>query len=413
MDVDEVALAEKFALLSPHLDERQRRLLAGAEARSLGRGGMTVVARTSGLSLPTVRKGMRELEQDTEPLAGARRPGGGRKSAVARDPGLPAALEQLVSPDARGDPESPLRWTTRSTRALSTALGERGHSASRNRVAELLHAAGYSLQGNRKTVEGRQHPDRDAQFGYINDLAARYLAAGLPVVSVDTKKKELVGDYKNAGEQWRPAGDPVKVGVHDFPDPAVGKAVPYGIYDIAANEGFVSVGSDGDTAAFAVQTLRRWWQVVGDDTYRGVRRLLVCADAGGSNGYRLRLWKTELARLAEQTGLKITVCHFPPGTSKWNKIEHRLFAQISSNWRGEPLTSHQVVVDLIGATTTQTGLTVRAERDPASYPRGIKVSDAELAAVRLQRHHFHGDWNYTVRPSPASIRTRNYTNVIP
>jgi hypothetical protein len=326
---------------------------------------------------------------------------------------LPAALERLVSPDTRGDPQSPLRWTTKSTRQLSAALREQGHVASRNRVAELLHAAGYSLQGNRKTVEGRQHPDRDAQFGYINDLAATYLAAGWPVVSVDTKKKELVGEYKNAGRQWRPAGDPVKVGVHDFPDPAVGKAVPYGVYDIAANEGFVAVGQDGDTAAFAVQTLRRWWQTVGADAYPGARRLLVCADAGGSNGYRLRLWKTELARLAEQTGLKITVCHFPPGTSKWNKIEHRLFAQISSNWRGEPLTSHQVVVDLIGATTTRTGLTVRAERDTATYPRGIKVSDAALAAVRLQRHHFHGDWNYTVRPSLTSVRIRNYTNVIP
>ncbi|CAN5824852.1 ISAzo13 family transposase [soil metagenome] len=408
-----MALAEKFALLSPHLDERQRRLWAGAEARALGRGGMMVVARTSGLSLPTVRKGMRELEAGGPPLAGVRRPGGGRKSAVARDPELPAALERLVSPDTRGDPESPLRWTTKSTRTLSAALGDQGHSASRNRVAELLHAAGYSLQGNRKTIEGRQHPDRDAQFGYINDLASRYLAAGLPVVSVDAKKKELVGDYKNAGRQWRPAGDPVEATVHDFPDPTVGKAVPYGVYDIAANQGFVAVGQDGDTAAFAVHTLRRWWQAVGDDAYPGARRLLVCADAGGSNGYRLRLFKTELARLAEQTALKITVCHFPPGTSKWNKIEHRLFSQITSNWRGEPLTSHQVVVDLIGATTTRTGLTIRAERDTGTYPRGTKVSDAELAAVRLQRHLFHGDWNYTVRPSPASVRTRNYTNVIP
>jgi hypothetical protein len=281
---------------------------------------------------------------------------------------------------------------------LSRALTEAGHPVSHTRVAELLHAANYSLQGNRKTIEGRQHPDRDAQFGYINDMAARFLTAGLPVVSVDTKKKELVGEYKNAGQQWRPERDPVKAKTHDFPDPAVGKAVPYGIYDIGANTGFVSVGKDGDTAQFAVQTLRRWWQTVGEGAYRGARRLLVCADAGGSNGYRLRLWKTELSRLAEETGLKITVCHFPPGTSKWNKIEHRLFSQITSNWRGEPLTSHEVVVELIGAITTQTGLTVRAERDTGTYPRGIKVSDAELAEVRLQRHHFHGDWNYTVRP---------------
>ena len=396
-------MAEKFAVLSPHLDERQRRLLAGAEARSLGRGGMTVVARAAGLSLPTVRKGMRELDEGSEPLDGARRPGGGRKSLVETDPELPEALDRLVSPDARGDPESPLRWTTKSTRTLSRALTEQGHPASRNRVAELLHAADYSLQGNRKTIEGRQHPDRDAQFVYINDLAALYLDRGWPVVSVDTKKKELVGEYANAGRQWRPAGDPATATVHDFPDPAVGKAVPYGVYDIAANAGFVSVGSDGDTAAFAVATLRRWWQRVGDSAYPRVRRLLVCADAGGSNGYRLRLWKTELAALAAETRLKITVCHFPPGTSKWNKIEHRLFAQISSNWRGEPLTSHQVVVDLIGATTTETGLRVHAERDPGHYPRGIKVSDAQLAAVRLQRHHFHGDWNYTVRPDPATL----------
>jgi len=397
---DEATLTEKFSVMWPHLDERQRRLLVGAEARSLGRGGMTAAARASGLSLPTVRKAMRELAGDAASLTGARRPGGGRKRLVAVDPQVPAVLERLVDPDTRGDPESPLRWTTKSTRQLSRALGAAGHPASRNRVAELLHAAGYSLQGNRKTIEGRQHPDRDAQFGYINRLAAVHLTAGWPVVSVDTKKKELVGEFQNTGRQWRPKGRPVKATVHDFPDPAVGKAVPYGVYDIGANEGFVSVGQDGDTAAFAVQTLRRWWQAVGQGAYPQARRLLVCADAGGSNGCRLRLWKVELGRLAEETGLKITVCHFPPGTSKWNKIEHRLFAQITSNWRGEPLTSHEVIVDLIGATTTETGLRVRAERDTGTYPRGIKVSDEQLAAVRLQRHHFHGDWNYTVRPRP-------------
>jgi hypothetical protein len=403
--VDERLLAEKFAAVWPHLDEQQRRLLAGAEARSLGHGGIVAVSRACGLSVPTVRKGITELDQDTVPLGRTRRPGGGRKPLTEHDPELAEVLESLVDPHTRGDPMRPLRWTTKSTRQLSRALGEAGHPASHTRVAELLHAADYSLQGNRKTVEGSQHPDRDAQFRYINDTAALYLAAGWPVVSVDTKKKELVGPYKNAGQQWRPKGQPHEVKVHDFIDKTKGKAVPYGVYDIARNEGWVSVGQDGDTATFAVQTLRRWWQSMGSDAYPGVRRLLVCADAGGSNGYRVRLWKVELAGLAEETGLKITVCHFPPGTSKWNKIEHRMWSAVTANWAGEPLVSHEVIVELIGATTTTAGLTVRAERDIGTYPRGIKVTKQQMAAVRLQRHRFHGDWNYTIRPSPPATRS--------
>ncbi len=399
MVVAEQALAEKFAVLWPHLNERQRRLLVGAEARALGRGGVSAVARAAGMSRPTVHKALTELTTPGAPTTRARRPGGGRKRAVVKDPGLRAALEQLVDPDTRGDPMSPLRWTTKSTRALAAALTAAGHPVSHVRVAELLHEAGYSLQGNAKTIEGRQHDDRDAQFRYLNEGVRGFLAAGDPVVSVDTKKKELVGEYKNGGREWQPAGRPVKVGVHDFPDPAVGKAIPYGIYDIGRDTGWVTVGSDHDTASFAVEALRRWWRAVGEGAYPTTRRLLVCADAGGSNGYRVRLWKLELARLAHETGLAITCCHFPPGTSKWNKIEHRLFAHISMNWRGRPLTSHDVVVELIGATTTRTGLSVRADRDPGTYPSGVKVSDAELASVPLTPHGFHGEWNYTISPN--------------
>jgi len=317
-----------------------------------------------------------------------------------KDPGLVGALETLVDPATRGDPVSPLRWTTKSTRQLAHTLTAGGHPVSHVRVGELLHDLGYSLQGNAKTVEGKQHPDRDAQFGHINDAARRYLKAGDPVISVDTKRKELVGEtpgYKNNGRDWQPQGAPVRVGVHDFPDPAMPKAVPYGIYDLAANTGWVTVGSDGDTAAFAVATLRRWWTQVGQGAYPNAKRLLINADAGGSNGYRVRLWKLELARLATDTGLAITVCHYPPGTSKWNRIEHRLFSAITSNWRGRPLTSHQVVVDLIGATTTRTGLRVHAEADTNTYPRGIKISDAQMAAIapQLKPNKFHGEWNYT------------------
>jgi hypothetical protein len=388
----------------PHLSERQRRLLLAAEARELGWGGVSAVARAAGVSRSTVTLAVAETQVSGAVAQGrSRRAGGGRKSAAVRDPGLVAALDALVDPVTRGDPESPLRWTCKSTRQLAAALTAAGHPVSERTTAALLHQSGYSLQANAKTTEGRQHPDRDAQFAHINDTARRYLKSGDPVISVDTKKKELVGEspgYKNNGRDWQPQGEPVEVGVHDFPDPAVPKAVPYGIYDLAANTGWVSVGCDGDTAAFAVETLRRWWRQVGHASYPKGRRLLVCADAGGSNGYRLRLWKVELAQLATEIAIPITVCHFPPGTSKWNKIEHRLFAHISMNWRGRPLTSHEVVVDLIGATTTRTGLTVHAEANTNSYPRGIKVTDKEMEAIRpqLKPNTFHGDWNYTLRP---------------
>ena len=406
MAAPELAVGEMVKVLAPHLDERQRRLLAGAGARVLGRGGLAAVVRVTGMSPNTVRKGRAELDQGATSSGRVRGPGGGRKRATDKDPRLLGALDDLVDPATRGDPESPLRWTTKSTRTLAGALAAQGHPVSHVRVGELLHTLGYSLQANAKVSEGKQHPDRDAQFRHINRTVRRFLGAGDPVISVDTKKKELVGadpGYKNAGREWQPTGEPVPVGVHDFPDPTVPKAVPYGIYDVAANAGWVSVGSDGDTASFAVATLRRWWTQVGATAYPKARRLLICADAGGSNGYRVRLWKLELSTLAAETDLAITVCHFPPGTSKWNKIEHRLFSAITANWRGRPLTSHQVVVELIGATTTRTGLTVHAEADTKAYPRGIKVSDGEMAAIgpRMKGHTFHGEWNYTIVPPSA------------
>lgn len=398
MTVDEDALAGKFEAVLPYLNEWQRRRLLGAEAVAIGRGGVAAVVRAAGVAAPTVRRGVAEL--DTPPAEDrVRRPGGGRKRVEETDSKILRALERLVDPHTRGDPMSPLRWTIRSTRTLADELTRQGHPVSHWTVARLLHEAGYSLQANAKTVEGKQHADRDAQFRYINDQAARFLRAGDPVVSVDTKKKELVGDFKNAGKTWRPAGQPAKVRVHDFQDKTLGKAIPYGVYDVGADAGWVSVGSDHDTAAFAVETLRRWWRGVGRRAYPKAKRLLVCADAGGSNGYRLRLWKLELGRLASETGLRITVCHFPPGTSKWNTIEHRLFSHISMNWRGQPLTSHEVVVELIGATKTRTGLRVRAKRDTGTYPDRIKVSDAELATVRVKPHEFHGEWNYTMQPA--------------
>ena len=402
MAVDERVLAQKFADLWPHLNERQRRLVVGAEAKALGRGGVTAAARAAGMSRPTVHKAVGELAEPPQGMTTqrSRRPGGGRKKAVDADPGLLGALDALVDPDSRGDPESPLRWTTKSMRKLAGALTEAGHPVSHVRVAEILHSLNYSLQVNAKTREGAQHPDRDGQFRYINYQFKARLAVGLPVLSVDTKKKELVGadpGYKMSGREWQPKGSPVEVGVHDFPDKVLGKAVPYGVYDVGANAAWVLVGSDADTAAFAVQALRPWWHSVGAEAYPAAGRLLVCADAGGSNSYRGRLWKTELAALAAETGL-ITVCHFPPGTSKWNKIEHRVFSAITMNWRGRPLTSHEVVVELIAATTTTTGLRVQAELDRESYPKGIRISDAELAAANVWGHPFHGEWNYDIPP---------------
>ncbi len=399
----------RITTLWPSLNERQRRLLLGVEARELGWGGVSTVAAAIGVSRSTVTNAVAELELPTQlPEGRSRRAGGGRKSAVEHDPGLLAALDALVDPQTRGDPQSALRWTCKSTRQLAAALTADGHAVSDRTVAALLHRSGYSLQANAKTTEGTQHPDRDGQFAHINTMVARYLTTGDPVISVDTKKKELVGEtprYKNNGRDWHPKGEPVRVGVHDFPDPAMAKAVPYGIYDLAANTGWVSVGRDGDTAAFAVETLRRWWHKVAQVSYPTGKRLLICADAGGSDGYRVRLWKVELAALATEIGRPITVCHFPPGTSKWNKIEHRLFAHISMNWRGRPLTSHEVIVNLIGATTTRTGLTVHAEANTNTYPRGIKVTKQEMDAIKpqLRPGTFHGDWNYTLHPRTTQV----------
>ena len=401
MVVTREMLAAKFESIFPHLDERQRRLLMGAEARALGHGGIRLVARAAGAGEATVALGVSELDSGAEPLRRARRPGGGRKRAADLDLGLRPALLALVEPQERGDPMSPLRWTTMSTRTLAAELTRQGHKVSADTVGGLLRQEGFSLQGNAKTVEGKQHPDRDAQFRYINEQVRGHLAAKDPVVSVDAKKKELVGAFKNGGREWRPKGEPAPVSTHDFPDRELGKAIPYGVYDLAANAGWVNVGTDHDTAAFAVESIRRWWNAAGRGDYPAARRLLITADAGGSNGYRTRAWKTELAALAAGTGLEITVCHFPPGTSKWNKIEHRLFSHITMNWRGRPLTSHEVILNSIAATTTRTGLTVRAGIDPGSYPTGNQISDAQMAAVPLARHRFHGDWNYTIHPRPA------------
>src|SRR5215467_5084788 len=397
--VDEV-LAAKFDLLLPHLDERQRRLLLGAEARVLGHGGIRRVARAAGAAEGTVSRGVAELEAGDVPLGRARRVGGGRKRLVDLDPGLRPALLALVEPDIRGDPMSPLRWTTKSTRKLADELGRQGWPISADTVADVLRAEGFSLQANAKTLEGSQHPDRDGQFRYLNEAARTFRDDGQPVISVDTKKKELVGAFANSGREWRPRGEPVAVNTHDFPGSADGKAVPYGIYDTTANTGWVNVGCDHDTAAFAVASIRRWWHAQGAHDYPQATQLLITADAGGSNGYRTRAWKTELATLATETGLAITVCHLPPGTSKWNAIEHRLFSHISTNWRGRPLSSHEVVVNTIAATTTRTGLRVHAALDTTSYPIGVRISDTQLATLPITRHAFHGDWNYTLHPRP-------------
>ncbi|MCL2734750.1 MAG: ISAzo13 family transposase, partial [Actinomycetia bacterium] len=347
-------LAAKFQAIFPHLDERQRRLLMGAEARSLGHGGIRLVARAAGVREATVSLGVSELDSGAEPLGRVRHPGGGRKRAADLDPGLLPALLALVEPDERGDPMSPLRWTVKSTRALAAELTAQGHKVSADTVGDLLKGEGFSLQGNVKTVEGKQHPDRDGQFRYINEQVKDHQGTGDPVISVDTKKKELVGEFSRAGRQWRPKGSPPAALVHDFPEDAAGKAVPYGVYDITADTGWVNVGTDHDTAAFAVESVRRWWNAAGKEDYPQARRLRVTAGAGGSNGYRTRAWKAELAALALETGLEVTVCHFPPGTSKWNKVEHRLFSHITMNWRGRPLTSHEVIVQTIAATTTRT-----------------------------------------------------------
>lgn len=391
-----------FDTVQPHLGEVQRRVVAGAMARALGRGGKSKVAASSGLARNTVIKAQAEVEAGIEPAKRQRPVGGGDRPAIVKQPGLLEALDALVHPDTRGNPMSPLRWTLKSTYQLASELGERGFRASAELVRRLLHQMGYSLQAPAKQNEGTAHPDRDGQFRYLNDLVAERLAAGEPVISVDTKKKELIGNYSNGGREWQPSGDPTRVNVHDFADRALGehaKAITYGIYDIGNDEGWVSVGDVADTAEFAVEAIRRWWNTTGRTRFPNATKLLITADAGGSNGYRVRAWKWHLAKLAAEAGLEITVCHYPPGTSKWNKIEHRLFSFISINWRGRPLTSIRTIVELISATTNTTGLTVQAVHDPNWYPTGVKISDHDYATIPLTAHDWHREWNYTIAQS--------------
>lgn len=405
MEVSEESLGEFFSVMGVVLDERQRRLLAGAAARMLGRGGVTLVARVSGMSRSTVTVGVKEIDGGVAVSERVRREGGGPPRLIDLDPTLLTDLDDMVEPESRGDPMSRLRWTLKSTRKLADALVAMGHQVSHMSVHGLLRQMDYRMHATVKTVEGVQHPDRNAQFEHINAAAKEFLAAGQPVVSVDCKKKELVGDtpgYKNGGRQWQPIGKPEKAGTHDFPDPDMPKAIPYGVYDIGKNEGWVSVGDDHDTASFAVNAIRRWWQTMGSVRYPKARRLMVTADAGGSNGYRNRLWKVELARLAAEIGLDIHVCHYPPGTSKWNKIEHRLFSFITMNWAGQTLTSYRTVVELITGTTTTTGLKVQAEWDQGYYPIGTQITDSQLANLPLKANKWHGDWNYTLaHPKPT------------
>jgi transposase len=401
-------IRRKFEVLGPVMDERMRRHWAAAEADELGWGGVSAVATATGLSRTTITAGLHELrhraaQPDAPVSPRTRRPGGGPKRLTERDPGLLPALEALVDPLTRGDPDSPLRWTCKSTRLLAEELTRQGHPIGPRSVAALLREAGYSLQANRKTREGSSHPDRNAQFEYINAQVDALQRRGQPVVSVDTKKKELVGDFKNGGREWQPAGQPEEVRVHDFQDRELGKAIPYGVYDITNNQGWVSVGIDHDTAQFATRSIRRWWEEMGAERFPRARELAITADGGGSNSYRSRLWKVALQGLADALRLRLRVLHFPPGTSKWNKVEHRLFCHITQNWRGKPLVSRQAIVSLIGTTTTRTGLIVRAALDTERYETGIKVSDEELAAVHLTPHDFHGDWNYSIKPRKQSL----------
>jgi transposase len=393
------SLARRWAVLRPYLDERQRRLLLGTEAVELGRGGVKAVAEATGAHPDTVARGVREIEGQPEPQRRVRAPGGGRKKLRETDPELAAQLKALVDPETRGDPMSLLVWTTKSTKNLASALTSTGHPVSDRTVARMLREQGFSLQANTKVSEGRQHADRDAQFRYLAEQVAQHAQAAQPVISVDAKKKELVGAFKNGGREYQPAGHPEQVNVHDFPDKDLGKAIPYGIYDVSANTGWVTVGTDHDTSAFAVATLRSWWNTLGRSRYPSAERLLICADGGGSNGSRVRAWKIELAAFAAETGLHVTVSHLPPGTSKWNKIEHRLFSQITMNWRGRPLHTHQIIIDLIANTTTATGLTVHCTLDTGQYPTGISYTDKQVKALPLHRHDFHGEWNYTILPS--------------
>lgn len=404
MATTEEAVAKRYELMSPFLDERTRRLFAGVEALAHGYGGREVVARATKLSRTTVLNGMTEVRTGAVPsdLVTVRRKGSGNRPIEETQPGIHGALELLVDPVTRGDPESPLRWTSKSTRTLARELGAQGFTVSQHTVGEMLATLGYSLQATRKTLEGESHPDRDAQFRHINDAAETFQANGQPVISVDTKKKELVGEFHNRGLEWQPAGAPVLTNSHDFPSMALGKAIPYGVYDVAANNAFVSVGLDHDTPVFAVNSIRAWWSTMGRAAYPKATELLVTADAGGSNGYRARLWKAQLQLLATDIGLAISVVHFPPGTSKWNKVEHRLFSHISLNWRGRPLEDHETVVQLIGSTKTGTGLSVKARLDRRKYSTGKTVSDAAMSALNLTHSEFHGEWNYTLHPNPIA-----------
>ena len=404
MVADDKDIQRRFRSLTPFLDERLRRLVAAAESGGIGYGGVSRVSRATGVSRRAISAGAKELRR-RKPLPGdetrrprIRRQGGGRKRASDKDPTLMTDLDRLVDPLTRGDPQSPLRWTCKSVRKLAEQLQQQGHPVSYQTVAELLRAMDYSLQANQKTLEGSRHADRDQQFAHINHKAQQYLRRQEPVISVDTKKKEFVGEFKNGGRERQPKGEPERVRVHDFEIPALGKVVPYGVYDVGRNVGWVSVGVDHDTAAFAAESIRRWWRWMGQPSYSQARRLLITAASGGGNGARVRLWKWELQKLADETELAITVCHFPPGTSKWNKIEHRLFSLISQNWRGKPLVSHEVIVNLIAATTTKTGLTLKSELALTRYPRGVKVSDSQMSEMRLRRDEFHGEWNYSILP---------------
>jgi len=401
-------IRSRYESLKSVMDERVTRLWAAGEAKALGRGGIAAVTKATGILGKRIRYGMRDLTtmRRSPPTESpreqrVRRPGAGRKPLTETDPTLVPDLESLVEPTTRGDPESPLRWTCKSVRRLAEELCSMGHQVGAQKVSELLHELRYSLQGTRKTREGSSHPDRNAQFEHINAQARSFQRAGEPVISVDTKKKELVGDFANRGKEWRPEGDPEQVRVHDFIDERLGKAIPYGVYDVGRNEGWVNVGIDHDTAEFAVESIRRWWRRMGQRAYPDASRLLVTADGGGSNGYRTRLWKLELQRFADESGLKVTVAHYPPGTSKWNKIEHRMFCHITQNWRGRPLESVETIVSLIGSTTTTTGLRIKAALDKNSYEKAIKVLDEELASLQLKPHRFHGDWNYTIHPTPS------------
>jgi len=401
-------IKQRFELLAPLLNEKQLRLYVAAEAMVLGRGGISLTSQATGISRPTITIGCKELVghevREGTSYTGTervRKEGGGRKRAVDVDDTLRSDLEGFIEPVTRGDPESPLRWTAKSVRNLADALKKKGHQTSHRMVAELLHEMGYSLQANRKTAEGSSHPDRNAQFEYIHNKVKEFQSCSQPVISVDTKKKERVGDFKNGGRELRAKGDPEKVRVYDFEIPELGKVAPYGVYDQTRNAGWVNVGTDHDTATFAVESIRKWWITMGQEAYSGAGRLLITADGGGSNGTRVRLWKIELQKFADETGLIVSVCHLPPGTSKWNKIEHRLFSYISQNWRGKPLVSHEVIVNLIASTTTRTGLTVKCQLDNSKYAKGIKVTDKELQQVNIIRDEFHGEWNYAIHPRPA------------